>query len=41
VTVTEYIPSEGKVIPNPVSIQLKPDTKRESLYDLSTGRNWE
>jgi type IV pilus assembly protein PilP len=39
-TVTEYIPSEGKVIPNPVSIQLKPDTRRESLYDLSTGRNW-
>lgn len=41
VTVTEYIPSEGKVIPNPVSIQLKPDAKRESLYDLSTGKNWE
>jgi len=41
VTVTEYIPSEGKVIPNPVSIQLKPDNKRESLYDLSTGKNWE
>jgi type IV pilus assembly protein PilP len=41
VTVTEYIPSEGKVIPNPVSIELKPDNKRESLYDLSTGKNWE
>jgi type IV pilus assembly protein PilP len=41
VTVTEYIPSEGKVIPNPVSLQLKPDNKRESLYDLSTGKNWE
>lgn len=41
VTVTEYIPSEGKVIPNPVSIQLKPDDRRESLYDLSTGKNWE
>jgi type IV pilus assembly protein PilP len=41
VTVTEYIPSEGKVIANPVSIQLKPDSKRDSLYDLSTGKNWE
>lgn len=41
VTVTEYIPSEGKVIANPVNIQLKPDAKRDSLYDLSTGKNWE
>ncbi|HYI00389.1 pilus assembly protein PilP [Hyalangium sp.] len=41
VTVTEYIPSEGKNIPNPVSLQLKPENKRESLYDLSTGKNWE
>ncbi|HEX8704512.1 MAG TPA: pilus assembly protein PilP [Myxococcaceae bacterium] len=41
VTVTEFIPTEGKVIPNPVSIQLKPDAKRDPMYDLSTGRNWE
>jgi type IV pilus assembly protein PilP len=41
VTVTEYIPSEGKVIANPVSLQLKPDSKRDALYDLSTGKNWE
>lgn len=41
VTVTEYIPSEGKVIANPVNLQLKPDAKRDSLYDLSTGKNWE
>jgi type IV pilus assembly protein PilP len=41
VTVTEYIPSEGKVIANPVSLQLKPDAKRDALYDLSTGKNWE
>jgi type IV pilus assembly protein PilP len=40
-TVTEFIPTEGKVIPNPVSIQLKPDAKRDPMYDLSTGRNWE
>jgi type IV pilus assembly protein PilP len=41
VTVTEYIPTEGKVIPNPVSLQLKPDNKRDPMYDLSTGKNWE
>lgn len=41
VTVTEYIPTEGKVIPNPVSLQLKPDNKRDPLYDLSTGKNWQ
>jgi type IV pilus assembly protein PilP len=41
VTVTEYIPSEGKVIPNPVSIQLKEDNKRDPIFDLSTGKNWE
>ncbi|WP_224243981.1 pilus assembly protein PilP [Hyalangium gracile] len=41
VTVTEYIPTEGKVIPNPVSLQLKQDNKRDPMYDLSTGKNWE
>jgi type IV pilus assembly protein PilP len=41
VTVTEYIPTEGKVIPNPVSLQLKPDKQRDPMYDLSTGKNWE
>ena len=30
-TVTEYVQTEGKRIPNPVIIQLKPDAKRESL----------
>jgi type IV pilus assembly protein PilP len=41
VTVTEYIPADGKVIPNPVSLQLKQDNKRDPMYDLSTGKNWE
>lgn len=41
VTVTEFIQAEGKVIPNPVVVQLKQDAKRDPLYDLSTGRNWE
>ena len=41
VTVTEYIPTEGKVIPNPVSLQLKQDVKRDPMYDLSTGKNWQ
>ncbi|WP_224366861.1 pilus assembly protein PilP [Hyalangium versicolor] len=41
VTVTEYIPTEGKVIPNPVSLQLKEDNKRDPMYDLSTGKNWQ
>ncbi|MFL5349442.1 MAG: pilus assembly protein PilP [Hyalangium sp.] len=41
VTVTEYIPTEGKVIANPVSLQLKQDNKRDPMYDLSTGKNWE
>ena len=41
VTVTEYIPTEGKVIPNPVSLQLKQDKQRDPMYDLSTGKNWE
>ncbi|MDY7228465.1 pilus assembly protein PilP [Hyalangium rubrum] len=41
VTVTEFIQAEGKVIPNPVGLQLKPDVKRDPMYDLSTGRNWE
>lgn len=41
VTVTEYIPTEGKLIPNPVSLQLKQDNKRDPMYDLSTGKNWE
>ncbi|SET30822.1 pilus assembly protein PilP [Stigmatella erecta] len=40
VTVTEYIPTEGKVIPNPVSLQLKQDNKRDPAYDLMQGRNW-
>ncbi|MDC0709776.1 pilus assembly protein PilP [Stigmatella sp. ncwal1] len=40
VTVTEYIPTEGKVIPNPVSLQLKQDSKRDPAYDLMQGRNW-
>ncbi len=41
VTVTEFISTEGKLIPNPVSLQLKPENKRDPMYDLSTGRNWE
>lgn len=43
VTVTEYLPggADGKVISNPVSLQLKPDAQRDPVYNLLTGKDWE
>jgi type IV pilus assembly protein PilP len=43
VTVTEYLPggADGKVISNPVSLQLKPDKQRDPVYNLATGKDWE
>lgn len=41
VTVTEFITgNDGKVITNPVSIQLQPDEQRDPAYNLLTGRNY-
>lgn len=43
VTVTEYLPggADGKVISNPVSLQLRPDDARAPIYNLLTGKDWE
>lgn len=43
VTVTEYLPggADGKVISNPVSLQLKPEAQRDPVYNLLTGKDWE
>ncbi|XXF76626.1 pilus assembly protein PilP [Myxococcaceae bacterium GXIMD 01537] len=43
VTVTEYLPggSDGKVISNPVSLQLRPDDARAPVYNMMTGKDWE
>jgi type IV pilus assembly protein PilP len=41
VTVTEFITgNDGKVVTNPVSIQLRPDEARDPAYNLLTGRNY-
>ena len=37
VTVTEYVPSGGKLVPSAVSLQLKVDAKMEPPLDLGTG----
>ncbi len=40
-TVTELITgNDGKVMTNPVSIQLRPDEARDPAYNLLTGRNY-
>lgn len=42
VTVTEYFPgTDGKVMTNPVSLDLATDQKRDTAYNLLTGKNWE
>lgn len=43
VTVTEFLPggADGKVISNPVSLQLRPDDARAPIYNLLTGKDWE
>jgi type IV pilus assembly protein PilP len=42
VTVTEYFPgADGKLIANPVSLQLKPEDRMAPPYDLFQGKNWE
>jgi type IV pilus assembly protein PilP len=43
-TVTEYLPggADGKVISNPVSLQLRADDEqRAPVYNLMTGKDWE
>ena len=39
-TVTEYVPSGGKLIPNAVSLQLRPDDEVAAPFDLLLGRAW-
>lgn len=41
VTVTEYFAgADGKVMSNPVSLELKPDAVRDPAYNLLTGKNY-
>ena len=41
VTVTEYYAgADGKVMSNPVSLQLKPDEVADPAYNLLTGKNY-
>jgi type IV pilus assembly protein PilP len=41
VTVTEYYAgADGKVMSNPVSLQLKPDAVADPAYNLLTGKNY-
>ena len=42
VTVTEYFPApDGKVLSNPVSLQLASDQKQDTAFNLQTGKYWE
>lgn len=43
VTVTEYLPggADGKVISNPVSLQLRAENPQAPVYNLMTGKDWE
>lgn len=42
VTVTESFPgTDGKLISNPVSLQLSAEERKEAAYNLLTGKNWE
>ncbi|MBF5044248.1 pilus assembly protein PilP [Aggregicoccus sp. 17bor-14] len=41
VTITEYYTgTDGKVLSNPVSMQLKPDDQKDPAYNLLTGKNY-
>lgn len=40
VTVTEVFSGSGEIIKNPVTLQLKPDSKQDPAYNMMTGKNY-